>query len=378
MNNTYLVIFSAHVDSEIKKNETIETLKHLKESNIDVCLSTHSNLYLDELSKYVKYVVYDDNNEFLKLQDYLDNSNYIEQSGTFGLSTSICDLGGRVCTINIPSPHSKSVLSLFRNGVALSGLNNYKWTIYLEYDVKIPKLGFKHFFEYHIDNLIKSGKKCSHYRYKKEFLDFFWGGPFVFETIPIFNHENLMKKDWYSNKKKWIETWDVAFFEPILERCINEVFHKDEIIEDLITNSFKFFWNLKDVNQIGKFNYAESVYKENKYLKSKLMIHLFPRINELGNIELYLCYFNSGNFKLILEEILVYSDHLLHLNKKNILLDSEYWGVVPIDISKLSTEDTITLSWKAKFDNEYYTKSEYIKVNNLESIHKNIMRVSIN
>ena len=38
MNNNYLVIFSAHVDTENKKNETLKTLKHLKESNIDVCL----------------------------------------------------------------------------------------------------------------------------------------------------------------------------------------------------------------------------------------------------------------------------------------------------------------------------------------------------
>ena len=68
MNNNYLVIFAAHVDSENKKIETIKTLKHLKESNIDVCLSTHSNLYLDELSQYVKYVFYDSNNEFLILK----------------------------------------------------------------------------------------------------------------------------------------------------------------------------------------------------------------------------------------------------------------------------------------------------------------------
>ena len=82
--NDYLVIFSAHVDSEIKKTETIKTLKHLKELNIDVCLSTHSALYLDELSEYVKYVVYDKNNEFLTLQDYIDNSKYIDDVAKYG------------------------------------------------------------------------------------------------------------------------------------------------------------------------------------------------------------------------------------------------------------------------------------------------------
>ena len=170
MNNTYLVIFSAHVDSEIKKNETIETLKHLKESDIDVCLSTHSNLYLDELSQYVKFVVYDNNNDFLTLQDYIDNCKHISGVARYGYPSSKISHNFGQVEINIPgSPHSKCALSLLRNGIILSGLNNYRWTIYLEYDVKIPKFGFKHFFDYHINILLESGKKCLYYEIKNNY-----------------------------------------------------------------------------------------------------------------------------------------------------------------------------------------------------------------
>jgi len=159
--NNYLVIFSAHVDSEIKKIETIKTLKHLKESYIDVCLSTHSNLYLDELSQYVKYTIYDENNGFLTLQGYVDNCRYIQDPFRYGISErkTFHDFG-KVSTRAAVSPHSKSALLLIKNGLILSGLNGYRWTIYLEYDVKIPELGFKHFFDYHINRLVESGKKC--------------------------------------------------------------------------------------------------------------------------------------------------------------------------------------------------------------------------
>ena len=173
MKNNYLVIFSAHVDNENKRDETIKTLKHLKESNIDVCLSTHSNLYLDELSQYVKFIIYDKNNEFLTLQDYIDNSKYIDDVQKYGYPNGKTFHNFGHVSITTPgSPHSKCALSLLRNGVMISELNNYKWTIYLEYDIKIPRLGFKSFFDYYIDKLVESGKKCFHYETKFDGFNF--------------------------------------------------------------------------------------------------------------------------------------------------------------------------------------------------------------
>jgi hypothetical protein len=379
MDNNYLVIFSAHIDSENKKNNSIETLKHLKELNIDVCLSTHTNLYLDELSQYVKYVVYDNKNEFLTLQDYIDNSKYIDDIAKYGYAngktfhdfgyTSICMPG---------SPHSKSALSLLKNGVMISELNNYKWTIYLEYDIKIPKLGFKHFFDFHINNLITSGKKCFYYETKFDNFGFLWGGPFVFETSLFFNNKKFMKNDWYSNNQNWIKEWYIGYFESVIEHTIHTVFNKTEIISEIIQENYKKFWDVDDVLKIGKFNYESSFYSENIYLRKTLQIHLYPSIDNKGNEKLYLYCNNRGGVEVNLTNILVYSNKLLHINKKNTIVNPYCWFFTPIEINKLLDDDVVILTWTGLIQNEHYTTSESLKISDLEYVHKNIMNITFN
>ena len=379
MENTYLVIFSAHVDSEIKKTETIKTLKHLKELNIDVCLSTHSALYLDELSEYVKYVVYDKNNEFLTLQDYIDNSKYIDDVAKYGYPNGKTFHNFGHVSMSMPgSPHSKCALSLIRNGVMISELNNYKWTIYLEYDVKIPELGFKHFFDYHIDKLVVSGKKCFYYETKFDNFNFLWGGPFVFETSSVFNNQKFMKNDWYSNNQNWIKEWYIGFFESIIEHTINSSFNKNEILSEIIQDNFKKFWDVNDLSELGKFNYEETFYNKNKYLRKILEFHLYPNIDNNGNRELYLYCNNRGGLEVNLHKILVYSDNTLHINQKNKIVNPYSWFYTPIDISGLTDNDTIILSWKGSIDNQDYTTTESIKISDLEDVHKNIMNITFN
>jgi len=376
MNNNYLVIFSAHVDTENKKNETIETLKHLKESNINVCLSTHSNLYLDELSQYVKYVIYDENNEFLTLQDYIDNCKYIDDDFTkYGYPNG--DMNNKILTASISmpgSPHSKSALSILKNGIMISELNNYKWTIYLEYDVKIPEMGFKSFFEYHIEKLIVSGKKCFHYETKFGDFNFLWGGPFVFETSSVFNNQKFIKNDWHSSNENWIKEWYIGFFESILEYIIYNTFKLDEIISEVIQDNYKKFWNVNDLSELCKFNYDDTL--DNKHLRKELEIHLYPNINENGDKKLYLYCGNRNNFKVNLNQILVYSDKMLHINKKNDSVNANSWFLNPIDISDLSNDDTVVLTWEASIENEKYTTTESIKISDLEDVHKKIMNVT--
>ena len=379
INNNYLVIFSAHVDSENKRDETIETLKHLKESNIDVCLSTHSNLYLDELSQYVKYVVYDNNNEFLMIQDYVDNCNHIKNSFEFGYSESKTFHNFGHVSIKTPcSPHSKSALLLVKNGVILSELKGYKWTIYLEYDIKIPNLGFKHFFDYHINKLLESGKKCFYYenKLKDESFISLWGGPFVFETNSVFNHKKFIKNDWYSNNKNWIEEWYLGFFESILDRIINDVFTKNEIIVEIIQENYKKFWDVDNFYQIGKFNYKDGLSNNDKYLKNSFRIHLYPNIDNDGNKKLFLYYYNSGDIKINIKQILVYSNNVLHFNKKNDFVNPHNWSLNPINISNLSNDDTVVLTWTGSIENENYTSTESIKISNLENAYKNIMNIT--
>jgi len=379
MTNTYLVIFSAHVDSEIKKTETIKTLKHLKELNIDVCLSTHSGLYLDELSQYVKFVSYDNNNEFLTLQDYIGNSKYIDETEKYGYPNGKTFYDFGYVSMSIPgSPHSKCALSLIRNGVMISELNNYKWTIYLEYDVKIPELGFKHFFDYHIDKLVVSGKKCFYYETKFDNFNFLWGGPFVFETHSVFNNKKFMKNDWYSSNENWVKEWYIGFFESILEYIFYKTFNKTEIISEVIQENYKKFWNVNEISELGKFNYEDTFYSENKYLRKILEFHLYPNIDSNGDKKLFLYCNNRGYTKVNLNQILVYSDNVLHLNIKNEIINPRNYFFIPIDIKNLTDNDTVMLSWKGSIDNEDYAITESIKISDLEDVHKNIMNITFN
>jgi hypothetical protein len=120
--------------------------------------------------------------------------------------------------INIPaSPHSKSALSLLRNGIITSNYNNYTWTIYLEYDLPIPEKGFKSFIEKHIQELKDHDKKFFYYRNTTNGCNFLWGGFIIFDTESIFNSNKLLKTKWYKSKKEWIKTWYLGFFESIIE-----------------------------------------------------------------------------------------------------------------------------------------------------------------
>jgi hypothetical protein len=281
--------------------------------------------------------------------------------------------------MSIPgSLHSKCALSLLRNGIMISELNNYKWTIYLEYDVKIPELGFKHFFDYHIDKLVVSGKKCFHYETKFDNFNFLWGGPFVFETNSVFNNKKFMRNDWYSNNKNWIKEWNIGFFESVIEYTINNVFSENEIISEIIQDNFKKFWEANDSSELGKFNCDENFNSIDKYLRKTLEIHLYPNIDNEGNKKLFLYCNNRGNMNINLNKVLVYSDKLLHFNKKNDFIKHHSCFFNQIEINELTDNDTMVLTWTASIENECYTNTESIKISDLESVYNNIMNITFN
>ena len=377
--NNYLVVFSAHVDSEDKKNETIETLKHLKELNIDVCLSTHSPLYLDELSEYVKYVIYDNSNEFLTLQDYINNCKDLDDSFIFGGSGMKTTHDFGQVSIGIPgSPHGKCALSLLKNGITISESNNYKWTIYLEYDIKIPKLGFKHFFDYHIDTLATSNKKCFYYKRGLDSLNFLWGGPFVFETSSFFGNEKFMKNDWYSSNQNWIKEWNRGFFESVIEYTINSSFTENEIIMEIIEDNFKKFWDVNYLPEVDKFSYTYALSNSHKYLTEEFKINLYPNIDNDGNIKLFLYFYNGGDKEVDLTEILVCSDAVLHVDEKNKIVNPGIWHLIPIGIKELTNNDTVVLKWTGSIGNESYIGTQSIKISDLENVHKKLMSITFN
>jgi hypothetical protein len=75
---------------------------------------------------------------------------------------------------------------------------------------------------------------------------------------------------------------------------------------------------------------------------------------------------------------LVYSDNKLHINKKNTIVNPYSWFFIPIEIDKLTDDETVILSWTGSIENEEYAKTESIKISDLENVYKNIMNITFN
>jgi len=186
-----------------KKEFAIETLKHLQDNNIDVCISTHCNKYLEELSLYAKYIIYDYNNELVVVKDFLDNIDLIDDSCNINGSVDnffTFDYSGDspVASRFIPGPeHSKPALILLRNGVQVAHSNQYKWVIYLEYDLPIPIGGYKKFIEDKISILENNNKECFYYISNLTYNQYLWGGCFICKTNKLFSSKKSKKLKFY-------------------------------------------------------------------------------------------------------------------------------------------------------------------------------------
>lgn len=375
MENNYLVILCAHIDSEIKRDTIIDTLIHLKKENVDVCLSLHTTDYLDEISKYCKFVIYDNNNEFLLFQDYINNAHHIDEPHKYGYPNGNSRHDFFSTQISMPgSPHSKSALSLLRNGTIISESNGYKWTIYLEYDISIPKLGFKSFIETHIKDMETSNKKCFYYNNIFDEFNFLWGGFFIFNTSKVFQYDKFIKNKWYKNKDNWITEWYLGFFESIVEYIFKHVFSGDETIIKVIQDDAQNFWNVNKVSEISKFRYEETFYKNDIYLRKVLQIHLYPEFKN-NNTYLHLYCYNRGDETVIFEKILIYGNNHLYHNETDKKILPYHWFVLPLNYEKTLEEDTIVLEWSAKINNEQYSNIERLNTKNLIDVHNNILQI---
>lgn len=375
MINNYLIVLSAHIDSISKKNQLLQTLEHLNKNNIDVCLSLHSNQFLDELSKYCKFVIYDKNNEFLVLQDYLDCAHLIDNPHQYGFPNGTFTTSHFKTKMSFPgSPHSKSALMLLRNGTIISYFNDYKWTIYLEYDLSIPEIGFKNFFNFHINFLEENQKKCFYYHTIFDNFDFLWGGFFVFRTEDVFNNTKFTYNNWYLNKENWIKEWYLGFFESIIQDTFHNSFSKEDIITDIIQEKFKNFWNTSTVSQISNFTYEQNYYTDNKYIRKVFELHLYPEIIE-DKIKLHLLCNNRGDQTIQINKLIVYSKHQLYYSMDSTTTLPYNWFIKPIDITNIGSNETITLEWCAKTENEQYCNVETIHISNIRDVHNKICQI---
>jgi hypothetical protein len=376
MKDNYLVVFCSHVDSQSKKETVINTLEEFKKEGLDVCFSTHSPEYLDEISSYVKYVVYDNNNQFILKNDYLLNSDLIDSDYfKYGVSAyKRYETFGTVIELNPGSPHSKSALSLLKNGVSISRLNNYKWTIYLEYDIKKPVLGYKNFFDSQIKLLENSDKKCFHYNNSNNF-QFLWGGFFLFDTERVFNNDLLMNTDWYSSSRSWIKTFKLGFFESVVESILKNSFFAEEISNKLISEDSLRIWGIEKYIDLQKYHYEETFYNGEYDLKKFFNINLYPAIKGDKTFLVLFAHNLNGNTGVRVDNLQVKSLSQILISKNNLEVPINGWYYERIDVTNFFENDIIKLNCRCDNGVDFFNVSEEIKVKHIKNIHDNLLRI---
>jgi hypothetical protein len=370
MENKCLLIICAHVDSELKKNFLIENLKELQNENIDVCLSTHSTMFLDELSNFVNYVVYDNNNHLITKQDYINNSDLIDSSklscfDVFNLKHSVThDLFSVID--NIPdSPHSRSALSLFKNGLIIAKSNLYKWVVYLEYDIQKPKLGFKNLIETKIDLLTKLNKKCFYYSH--DFKKFLWGGFFICDVETICKNVKFFKTDWNS-KRDWIKNWRIGFFESIIKHVFEETYSLEEIEKKIITEECYNIWNINSYHELNNFTFNQSLNIKNKL---NLTIGIYPYFNNDFKLTFYV--FNTNNFTININNIIIKNNDNVLLDILCLPINVGGWFIKQIPIT--SYDDMLYFTYDVSANNKILTFSENFNLKYIKNIYNNLSRI---
>jgi hypothetical protein len=371
MENKYLLIICAHVDSESKKDFLIKNLKELKNEKVDVCLSTHSTMYLNELSNYVKYLVYDSNNDLITKQDYINNSDLLDSSelscyNVFNIKHSFIHNFGSVID-NIPdSPHSRSALSLFKNGVIIAKSNSYKWVVYLEYDIQKPKLGFKNLIKTKINLLTKFNKKCFYYSH--DFKKFLWGGFFICDTETISKNLNFLKNNW-SSKRDWIKNWKLGFFESILEFIFKESYTSEEIEEKIITEDCYDIWNIDSYHNLNNFTFNQSI--NININKTNLTVGIYPYFNNDYKLIFYV--FNKNNFTINISniKIKIKDDVLLDIPYLPVNTNGWYINHIPI----IDYNNILYFTYDVSINNQITSFSEKFNLQNIKNIYNNLSRI---
>jgi hypothetical protein len=373
MENNYLLIVCAHVDSELKKDFLIKNLTELKNENVDVCLSTHSTMYLDELSNHVNYIVYDNNNDLITKQDYIDNSDLLDSSelscyDVFNIKQSFTHSFGSVIDNTPDSPHSRSALSLFKNGVVIAKSNSYKWVVYLEYDIQNPILGFKNFIQTKINLLTTLNKKCFYYSH--DFKKFLWGGFFICDTETISKNIKFFQTNW-SSKRDWIRNWKLGFFESILEFIFKETYTLEQIEEKIITEDCYHVWNIDSYHKLNNFTFYQSINIDKIKPKLNLTVGIYPYFNNDYKLIFYV--FNENNFNIKISNINIKNNHNMLLNILYLPINVNSWYINHIPITDY--DDILYITYDLSINEETISFSEKFNIKNIKNIYNNLSRI---
>jgi hypothetical protein len=375
MKNNFLVLLCGHVDSEKKKNLVLETLDGLKKECIDVCYSTHTSNYIDEISKKVNFVIFDNNNDFVTGSDFIENVDLILDTEKYRASVNIkYESFGTIYDFRPLSPHSRSALSLLKNGTMFSHSKLYEWSVYLEYDIPTPKYGYRELIESKISLLENKNGDCFYYKNDSNGYQFLWGGLFIFRTEHLYNNHKFMNYDWYSSSRNWISNWNIGFFELICEDILIESFNNSKILTESIINDSLERWSKVDYHQIQKHYFDENYQIIEKISQKGLVLGLYPsKKDNQYNINLYINY--TMTEQLLISNIVVKNETQILFQIDELYPTPGFWYLWPVEYNnckKIVLEYTLS--------NKVYTKNFSITYNleYKDIMYNNLCRIEFN
>jgi hypothetical protein len=369
----YLVVFSSHSDTDQKKKIIEERLKKLKEGGVDVCLSTHCKDFLGEFSPYVKYLIYDENNEFINLNDYLENSRFINYGRILGQNFGRFFHPGFEVETKFPSAfHSKSALTILRNGSIISKINNYKWTVYIESDLEEPLSGYKSLIDDKIRNLEEEGKKCFYFINKYGSFDLMWGKFLIFKTFDFLEDSLFFQENWHESKVNFMKHWGLNFAESITLDSFHRVYGKDFITEEDLNESHKKYWSSNPglTNEFDSFKND----KISNHLNRNFIFCLLPEINS-STKKIHSYMYNRNSVKVSVDALIISSGSDILYNLENLEILPDHWRIFEIkteknlDGKKIEVYSKITIEGK-KFENNFS-----LEYDELENMHNYIMKI---
>ncbi len=317
-----LFICTAHQVNDDRVNHLLHNFKILKDQNLDVCLTTHSNYGLDKLSEYCDYLVFDKDNYFPSLQDLLNNLDNIDISkfNTRFHSYRNIHLGNQETSLKsyFWESHSKSALSNFKNGIDIAKTRNYKWIVYLEYDTVLPEINLREYFLNKIKELETKNKDGHAYICEDSRYPLIWPLFFISKTNVFSEDKNLM-----SSWQEYISSYFNFFGNKSFEEVVDDIIKKNNFILD---NAFQINSNMGySINKMEEI----SLFHQRDLVKDKInpLDFYYPRFfvnkkdNNLYDVELWIIIDNKvpdeKEFKIkifeddkIIRELIVHDTHI--------------------------------------------------------------------
>jgi hypothetical protein len=366
---SYLINIASHINTIEKANILIDKLKHFKQKNIDVCVTLHSSMFLDEIAKHTKFLIYDEDNSGVFSKDFYENADVVHNNlYTISMYDNLPSV--RVETKVSEGYHSKSAMKLFKNGIDMAIQNNYDWYIYMEYDIISPIYGYTELIESQIQHLENVNKECFYYQTEKFGFNHLYGGLILLKANSL-KTSTTFTSNWGHSKRDWIKTFGTTFFEVAIELCIHESIPANNIETMMINTAAKSQWGYDtadDLNQCTAFIPSKAI--------SLFNLNIIPYKSDTTEYGLIL-YGKSELPALTIKNIEIFADDTLILSipEKQMLTNTWFYEHLHINPYKCGE---IKLCYNVIESDIIIPNTIRFESKNIEKIYNHIMNIVFN